>query len=304
MQTKTKYGKYGKYVDTGNIMKLVVTALIKNLPKKGGNVIIVGDRGCGKTLLWHKLSDNEDPAIVKMWEALGLNVPELLKSSCHEEQGYVDWVVQDILQGGETKTRDQIIPKWLQPCKPNTPRILLIDEANFLSPSVAGFLHPLLDWQLSIWVPEKGEYLYRGPLHWLGMCINPATKQIYTGTKEMNQALADRFVQLYMRYMTKTQEVEWLQETIPDAEYGVIRKYVEFAAKTRDAFEMEALYIPVTPRNLLDYISLQVAGLDEEQVLEFILGPYPPEQHKQVRALWQGQEIERVWKDLKGGRAQ
>lgn len=309
MGAKKSYGKYGKFVDTGNVVRLVVTALTKDLLKgngerrekaRGGNVILIGERGAGKTLLWHKLSDDEDPAIVKLWKEKGLEVPELLKASAHEEQGYVDWVVQDVLQDATTKVREQIVLKWLRPCEPNRPRVLLIDDANFLSPSVMGFLHPLLDWQQSLWVPEMGRYYERSPLHWLALCINPATKQIYAGAKEMNQAFADRFVQLYMRYMTKMEEVEWLQELIPEVEYGTIRKYVEFAHATRAAFEMEALYIPVTPRNLVDYLNLIAAGLSEEEVLEFVLGPYPPEQHRQVKALWQGQEVERVFKSLRG----
>lgn len=295
-------GKYGQFVDPEGLLERTVQCLTLNLPERGGNMGARGEKGTGKTLMYHKVTDEDDPFVVDLWKSVKyegepLNVPELLKFSAHEEQGYVDTVAQDILVGGETQVREQIILKWLKPCKKNTPRLLLIDEANFLSPAVAGFMHSLCDWQSGLWVPELSTYYRRDPLHFMALCVNPFEKSVYTGTKEMNVALADRFVWLDIPYMSESDETEWLRKVVPEAEYADVRKVVGFANKTRMAYRMDLLHVPVTPRNLLDWLRMLTKNkMKVDELKPFVTGMQLLDQAKPTLALWEGKDIEDVFK--------
>jgi len=299
-------GKYGKYIDRNGLLERMVNAftLYLNHPKRprGGNVGLRGDKGCGKTVGVLKLGDEEDEGIVQMWakktyKGKPLKVPKVFDVSAHEEQTYVDWVAQDILVGGETKVREQVILQWLRFCEEGRPAILHLDEANFLSQSVVGFLHPLLDTRQYIWVPELSETKRRSPLHFVVVSVNPFERAQYTGTKEMNAALADRFIWMDVEYMSVSDEVDWLRGEVPDAAYGDIRKLVEFASKTRDAYKMDLLHVPVTPRNLLDWVTLLAEnGLKVDELKPYATGMQLMDQRKQVLSLWEGKEVEEVWK--------
>jgi len=293
-------GKYGRFVDEIGLLEKMVVSFVEHLPERGGNVGLRGEAGGGKTLAVHKLCDDEDAEVVALWakyeyQGKPLKVPELLKMSCHAEHTYSDWVAQDIIVAGESRVREQIIPRWLAPCKPNTPRILLIDEANFMSPAVAGFLHPLADWQEGLWVPELSRFLERSPLHFLAMCLNPFEKSVYTGTNEMNAALGSRFEWLDVPYMSESAEVQWLKEQVPGIPHADVKRLVGFAQKTRLAYKMDLLRVPVTPRTLLDWMKKLKMGLSMDDLRAFATGMQLVDQSRQVLALWEGKDVKDVF---------
>lgn len=303
-QRESTGGKYGRFVDPEGLLERALDVFtVKMGEGAGGNLGLRGEKGTGKTFLIHKLCDAEDPMIVDLWasieyEGKPLKVPELVEISAHEEQGYMDYVAQDIIAGGESRVREQIVLKWLKDCEPSTPRILLIDEANFLSQSVAGFLHSLCDWRQSIWVPELSQYAKRSPLHFMALCMNPFEKSVYTGTKEMNVATADRFTWFDIPYMDEGDECDWLEEVVPGSRYEDVRRLVGFAVKTRAAYRMDLLHVPVTPRNLKDWLMIVVNHKrDIDNVKAYIVGMQLMDQKDQVLSLWEGKEVKEVFKD-------
>jgi len=293
------------YVDEAHIVDLVQVGLMSTK-----NVIARGETGTGKTYLFHWLcgraseqpSPNQAPPdyAVELWEPYELNVPQLSKFSCHEEQGYVDIVAQDILADGETKAKKQILLQWLEPTVDDkTPKLLLVDEANFLSPSVAGFFHSLCDWQAGIWVPELNEFVRRSPLHWLALCINPFEKAIYQGTKQMNSALAGRFLTIDIGYMSKSSEIKFLKARFPNADKQLIDRLCEFAGNTRVAYRQDLLNVPATPRNLVQWFDIMEKGKFSLTDIEpVVLGVWSPDQQKAVKGLLEGQEIGKVFKSV------
>ncbi len=298
-----KAGKYGRFVDEIGLLENIVTAFTINLPERGGNVGLRGEAGGGKTLAIHKLCDDADPEIRALWASIEYNgkpleVPELVKMSCHAEQGYSDWIAQDILIAGESRVREQVVLKWLAPYQPNRPRILLIDEANFMPPAVAGFLHSLSDWQSELWVPELSKAVRREALHFIAMCLNPFERSIYTGTHELNAALASRFIWLDVPYMSQSAEIEWLKEQVPEVSHADIMMLVAFAQRTRIAYRMDLLRVPVTPRNLLDWAKALRAGKTLKDIKAFATGMQLVEQERQVTALWEGKEVDEVFRNV------
>lgn len=303
MRRTESVGQYGKIVDNGNICELARLGLTKDLPRRGGNLRLKGESGTGKTLRVHGLCDETWEENVEAWKKLGLNVPQLLKASMHEDMMYADLVAQDILVKGESQVRRQIILQWLEPPPPNTPKILLLDEANFMSPAVTGFLHSLCDWQAGMWVPELGEYVKRDPLHFLVSCDNPWERSVYTGTKQQNFAYLARFVTLEVPYMTKPQEIDWL-ESIYDVKQNPdllepIRRMVEFAHNVRKAYQQEAVTTPVTPRNELDWLNTMIrGGFDLDDVYPFIEGQFSIDEKDRIKAFWEGKSFDQVMSDL------
>lgn len=273
------------FIDEAGIAELGQIALVTS-----GNLILRGETGTGKTYLAHWWAGLDNGDAEELWKGYGYKVPTIDKFSCHEEQGYVDIVAQDIIMDGATRVRKQILLQWLEPTPADQPKILLIDEANFLSPSVAGFLHPLCDWQCGIWVPELNQFAERSPQHWIILCMNPYEKRIYAGTKQMNAALASRFVTIDVPYMTMSAETKFLQKKFPGIEKEVVNKLIAFASKTRKVYTKDLLSVPVTPRNLIQWCDAMKDGkLGLDDIHPMILGVFPPDQHKQVEALLSGQ---------------
>jgi MoxR-like ATPase len=287
----------GRFIDESNIVDLIQVNLVTN-----HNVILRGETGTGKTYLVHcmtgKTTSQEDAA--EMWKPYGLNVPTLDKFSCHEEQGYADIIAQDVLIGGETKVRRQILLKWLEPAKDDkSPKILLVDEANFLSPSVSGFLHPLCDWQNGIWVPELNEFVERSPLHWMVLNINPYEQRVYAGTKQMNAALAGRFSTIDVPYMTQSAEKKFIEERFPKMQKSIVNQLVAFAEKTRRVYKQDLLAVPITPRNLIQFCqAMELGDMSLDDIQPMILGVFPPDQHAQVKGLISGKTEKEVFNQV------
>lgn len=133
-------------------------------------VLIEGATGIGKTMLVKKVcSENRIPFFrvdmnggIETCDLVGMYVPA---------NGSFVW-------------RDGILVRMVR-----NGGCLLIDEINAAPPEVLFCLHSLLD-DRKIVVTQTGEIVEAHPDFWLVACGNPSW---YSGLKELNRALRDRF---------------------------------------------------------------------------------------------------------------
>lgn len=145
-----------EYVDPNHYIPMCEKIL-----KHVGNLRLVGETGVGKTTLVHKLAEK-------------MKVP-LFEVVLTRDISRWDLLATDVLEKGETKTREGIILLWLQAEK----GILYLDGFNYAEPSIISLVESLADFRGTIWISEKQRTYRRSGKHHLVISFNPTEKSGY-----------------------------------------------------------------------------------------------------------------------------
>jgi len=237
-----------------------------------GNLRLVGDTGCGKTTLLHRLAYEYDAELYEIVLTRDVTKWDLL--AC------------DILQKGETKTREGIILQWLL-SKSKKKKIAYLDGFNYSDPSILSLLEPISDFRGTVWVPELGKTFKRTEDHFLVISYNPSEKSGYSGTFIENIATIRRFEGLIIDYLPPIAEKRLIKKYCPD-NYDFVSKFVEIARKTRDLFKRGKLRTPLTTGNLINYAKLyHKKGLAESDIIEIASSLFPEDERALFKDLFE-----------------
>ncbi len=117
----------------------------------------------------------------------------------------------------------------------------------------------------------------------------------------MNAALSSRFITIDIPYMSQSSEQKFLKERFPKADSTVVGRFVAFADKSRKAYKKDFLSVPVTPRNLMQWLDAMEKGqFTIDDIEPMVLGVFPPDQQNQVKGLLEGKKIDEVFKSIVG----
>jgi len=206
-------------------------------------VLLVGPTGGGKTELIRWLSNKTNHSYRRIQLNGSTNIDSFVGKWLINEQGtyWVDGILTDAMRKGH----------WL-----------LLDELNAALPEILFVLHSLLDNDRCLILDDKGKEIVKmHPNFRLFAAMNPT--EDYTGTKELNRALLDRFTVLKFDYPTKPNE-----EKIVSAHSGisrtfgsvsgipVIKRMVEFANIIRKKNESATIVSICSTRQLIHWAKL------------------------------------------------
>lgn len=127
--------------------------------------------------------------------------------------------------------------------------ILLMDEVNFLDPSVVGGLNRILD-GMPYYVPETNETVKPHDNFRVAMTSNPFDPK-YKGVKKMNAALLDRMLAGVVDYMPAPEETKILNKAVPGIDGWIIEFIVNIANTVRSQFKEGSMETTISTRGLI-----------------------------------------------------
>jgi midasin len=202
-----------------------------NLP-----VLMIGETGVGKTLAVRYLAWKTNNGFRRVNLNGSTTVDEFLGKLLINEQGtyWVNGVLVDAMLTGD----------WI-----------LLDEINACLPEIAFSLHSLLDDDHMVVLMEyDGRIIRPHPNFRLFASMNPSEEGRYGGTKDLNEALLDRFpVVIRMDYLDYEDEIRAVMEQSGNPDREVIAKMVQAAKDVRDAIHNEKTFGSFSTRRLVDW---------------------------------------------------
>lgn len=217
----------------------ILLGVIKNMP-----VLLQGPTGCGKTSTVKWLAQQTNNAYLRVQ----------LNGSADTDIFIGKWILQDESM------------QWIDGALTRAVRHgywLLIDEINAALPEVLFALHQILDEKLLTLEEKDGEIVKPHPDFRVFAAMNPSSE--YTGTKELNRALIDRFpIILNINYPeTKIEkEIICLHSGLNKKLKGgfsskpVIDRMLEFALKVRENYIAEEMLFNCSTRQLINWAQL------------------------------------------------
>jgi len=139
---------------------------------------------------------------------------------------------------------------------------LMCDEVDFTPPHIAATLHPVMEKQPYLSIPETGEVI-RAEKGFMVIGIGNTggkgdMRGAYTGTEVLNTAFLDRFpIKLQMDYLESDLEQKMLVARFPKIGREEIDLMVSFANEIRAAFKQGDLMLTFSTRKLVDYFEAQ-----------------------------------------------
>jgi cobaltochelatase CobS len=207
----------------------------------GRNLLITGPTGCGKSSL-----------IEQLCARLGR---ELYRVPCHGKLEFADLVGQlSILPDGSTKFVHGPLPLAMQ-----NGAFLLLDEINFIHPSMIGALNTVLDGG-PLLISETGQLIMPHPdfrIVGTGNALDCGNDSpLYRGVQRMNLAFMQRFLTLKVDYLDPKEEARMLNLAIPDLPGKVISILAEVADDVRSAFKRGDIESTVSTRTLVKWAKI------------------------------------------------
>jgi len=129
--------------------------------------------------------------------------------------------------------------------------VLLLDEGNFLDPSVIGGLNGPLD-GTPVYIPETNRLIYPHANFRVMMTGNPIGPN-YKGVKKFNIALLDRFLVGSVDYLDPVEEAGVVNNCIPKLESWVIELLIKTVTEVRNQFKNDEMETTISTRGLITW---------------------------------------------------
>jgi len=204
----------------------------------GRTLLIHGPTGCGKSSL-----------VEQLCARLGR---DLYRMPCHGKLEFGDLTGQlTVLADGSTKFVHGPLPRAML-----NGSVLLLDEVNFIPPSVVGALNTVLDGG-PLLLSETGEFIR--PHSDFRICATGNAidrgddSSLYKGTQSMNLALMQRFLALKADYLPVLEEAAMLNRAVSGLPAKVVEILAETASDVRAAFKSGDIESTVSTRTLVKW---------------------------------------------------
>lgn len=243
------------YISDGVDIEMILWAILEQEEKKEPwNILIVGEPGCGKSMLVNHLCSELNIPLVTIQGDGEQAVVDLIGHLMHrQDEGGTIWTDGDIPYAVRNKTS------------------ILYDEINHTLPEVLSRTHSMLDdrrvldlkeHKVEVEIDGKTEKLPEKlpvPIetHFFAT-MNPFDTGRHVGTKPLSPALESRFaLTIQLDYLPAAREIELLKEKtgIDDKSAKII---TEVAGESRDAFRNQEVNTPIDHRMTLAWARLSI----------------------------------------------
>lgn len=137
---------------------------------------------------------------------------------------------------------------------------LIVDEVDFTPPHIAATLHPALEGNRKIFIPEANQYFQAAPGFTVLATANTGGKGDsvgnYTGTEVLNAAFLNRFsLKVKKDYLPIPKEIAMLEARFPTVTKSTITNLVKACAEVRVSFKQGSLSVCYSTRTLIEYFN-------------------------------------------------
>lgn len=208
------------------------------------NIMVHGPTGSGKSSV-----------IEQVCARLGR---ECFRVACHGRMEFAELTGQlTVLSDGSTKFVHGPLPRAML-----QGGVLLLDEVNFLHPSMVGALNTVLDGG-PLLIPESNELIQPHPDFRVAATGNAVDQgddaALYRGIQRMNLAFMVRFLMLRVDYLGEQEEAIMLNRYFPSLDGVLIEKMVKVANEVRGSFKRGDIEAPISTRTIVDWGSIMMA---------------------------------------------
>lgn len=198
------------------------------------NLMLVGPTGAGKSSLVEQYAARMNREVIRV--------------GCHGRMEFSELV------GAQKLTRDAqggVVTSYQDGPLVTAMRrgsILLLDESNFLHPSVVGGLNGVLD-GAPLLNPDTGEVIHPAPGFRIATTGNPESSD-YRGTNRQNIALLDRYMVIEVDYLAPEIEAKVIHKAAGKLTGEVIDLMVRVAGEVRTAYKESTIGVTLSTRVL------------------------------------------------------
>lgn len=132
--------------------------------------------------------------------------------------------------------------------------VLLLDEGNFLDPSVVGGLNGVLD-GTPVYIPETNRLIHPHANFRMAMTGNPVDPK-YKGVKKFNIAMLDRWLVGSVDYLSEIEESAIINAVIPKMEGWIIELLVKTANSVRQQFKADEFETTISTRGIIAWAKM------------------------------------------------
>lgn len=213
---------------------MVILAIAWMFTDTGKNLFLSGPTGSGKSSFVEQFCARIGMPIYVVGCHGKLEFSELLGSWCL------------------TNENGNLVKKWIDGPMARAMKegaVLLLDEANFLDPSVTGGMNRVLD-GMPYYVPETNETIQPHKNFRIAMTSNPFDPK-YKGVKKMNIALLDRFLAETIDYMEPKEEAKIMNRAVEGLSGVTIEFMISVANAVRAQFIAGEMETTISTRGLI-----------------------------------------------------
>lgn len=215
---------------------------------QGRNCYTAGPTGAGKT-----------EEVMQVMARLG--VP-LQRANMHGEVTYGTFVGHMKANTNGTYFQEGMLPRAMVGGYP-----ILVDEMDFMPPSISSVLYPVLEGSRTLYIPETGVTVKAKKGFTVFGTGNTGGKGdldgTYTGTEVLNSAYLDRFsMRLQASYLSKDKEGGLMKIVYPKVGENFLKATLQLAEDVREAFLQGEITVTWSTRKMLEFMDLaQMLGV-------------------------------------------
>lgn len=202
---------------------------------------LIGPTGSGKTSLIEQVCNRLDVPVVSFTAHDRLEVPELIftREAVNGSTLTIDGPLTDAMRNGY---------------------VFVLNEIDLLEPGTATGLNDILERGFVV-IPSTNELVRAAPGFAFVATSNTGgggdEAGMYVGTRVQNMAFRDRFIKLYVDYLSEEAEISLLANRFKDLSPALLKGFVDVAKMIREAFMAgTGLDVTMSTRTLIRWVRL------------------------------------------------
>lgn len=218
---------------------------------RGKNIYLEGPTGCGKT-----------EEVKQAFNRMGLPLRRVNMNGEVTPATFLGKMHMKVT--GETYFDYGVLPKAMKEGV-----ALLVDEVDYTPPHIAAVLHPAMEGDRTLFVPDTGEVIHAKEGFMVIATANTGGKGdqygAYAGVEVLNTAFLDRYpIKLNYSYLSESVELDMLSRRFPKTQRVDITKMLAFAREARIAFAEGKIATSLSTRKLVEYFGIRQEFKTEE----------------------------------------